>query len=100
VDGDTSTFSHTDDLAATWEVDLGQDYNISFVSIKNRFCGGISDTSGCLCRLTGARVTLFDSNSNAVKSASFDNTCGNLNPVLDFDPCVSDPFFVMARTYH
>ena len=90
VDGNNSTFSHTDDGAASWEVDLGQDYRIRNISIRNRYCQDVNDATGCLCRLTGATVDLLDSTSSVVHSASLGNTCGQLNPSLDFNLCVSD----------
>lgn len=95
VDGDISTFSHTDN-AATWEVDLAQAYNISFISIKNRYCGDSSDQPGCLCRLSHATVQLLDSQRNIVKSASFDDTCGDFNPAIDFEPCVSNSILIFS----
>ncbi len=59
VDGDSLTFSHTSDAAATWEVDLGQDYNVGYISVKNRDC---KRSPFCLCRLSNATVTLLNSN--------------------------------------
>ncbi|KAL3787484.1 hypothetical protein HJC23_001134 [Cyclotella cryptica] len=88
VDGNDSTFSHTDNGAASWEVDLGQDYRISSISIKNRYCQNVNDPFGCLCRLTGATVDLLDRTSSVVHSASFGNTCGQLNPSVDFNLCL------------
>jgi hypothetical protein len=39
VDGDNSTFSHTKDVSSIWEVDLADDFDISYTSIrKNRWC--------------------------------------------------------------
>eukprot|EP00804_Cyclotella_cryptica_P026311 CCRYP_007644-RA/>CCRYP_007644-RA protein AED:0.23 eAED:0.18 QI:0/0/0/0.33/1/1/3/0/748 len=87
VDGDSSTFSHTERSGSIWEVDLGQDYNISYISIKNRYCGDTSDRPGCLCRLSNATVTLLGSLGNVVESASFNDTCGVFYPFLSFDSC-------------
>jgi hypothetical protein len=33
VDGNNSTFSHTNDASSIWEVDLAGDYGISYTSI-------------------------------------------------------------------
>lgn len=90
LDGDISTFSHTYDAAATWKVDLAQVYNISLISIKNRYCQDNSDKPGCLCKLSHATVKLLDEQGNVVKSSIFDDTCGDMNPALNFDLCVSD----------
>jgi hypothetical protein len=91
VDGLTSTFSHTDsaDISATWEVDLGQDFTITSVSVLNRWCVDINDGPGCLCRLSGATVDLLNASNGVVASSSFGNTCGDTNPILDFKTCVS-----------
>eukprot|EP00804_Cyclotella_cryptica_P007675 CCRYP_001308-RA/>CCRYP_001308-RA protein AED:0.08 eAED:0.08 QI:258/1/1/1/0.37/0.33/9/235/705 len=87
VDGNSLTFSHTANAGASWEVDLAGPHNISYVSIKNRYCGDTSDETGCLCRLSQATVQLLDSQRNVVKSASFDDTCGDFSPALYFDHC-------------
>jgi hypothetical protein len=77
VDGLTSTFSHTDlaDILATWEVDLGQEFPITSISVLNRWCVDMNDGPGCLCRLSGATVDLLDASNNVVASSSFGNTC-------------------------
>jgi len=87
LDGDYSTFSHTSDVAPSWEVNLAHDYNISFVSIKNRYCGRSFDKTDCLCKLSYATVMLLDSERNVVGTSSFGNTCGDVNPFLSFNPC-------------
>jgi hypothetical protein len=91
VDGLPSTFSHTDmaDLSATWEVDLGQDFTITSVSVLNRWCSDANDALRCLCRLSGATVDLLDASNGVVASSSFGDTCGDANPILDFKTCVS-----------
>ena len=91
VDGLASTFSHTalTDTLATWEVDLGQDFTIASVSVLNRWCKDVNDAAGCLCRLSGATVDLLDASNGWVASASFGDTCGDTNPILDFNTCVS-----------
>ena len=60
VDGDATTFSHTNADCVWWEVDLGSSYEISSITIKNRFCGGPADSPGCLCRLSHAAVSIVD----------------------------------------
>jgi hypothetical protein len=97
VDGDTTTFSHTDisDTSATWEVDLGQDSTITSISVLNRWCVDVNDGPACLCRLSGAIVELFDGTNSVVASASFGDTCGDANPVLDFNTCAVSEFITI-----
>jgi hypothetical protein len=96
VDGNNSTFSHTNDASSTWEVDLAGDYGISFTSIQNRWCGGTSDNSNCLCRLTNAKLSLLDVQGEVVSSVKVGNTCGTLTVKNDFEyasrPAVSARF--------
>ena len=68
VDGDGTTFSHTDADCVSWEVDFESLYEISSITIKNRFCGDSSDSPGCLCRLSHAAVSIVD---NAVSDIIF-----------------------------
>jgi hypothetical protein len=85
VDGNNSTFCHTNDASSSWEVDLGGDYGISYTSIQNRWCGGTSDNSNCLCRLTNAELSLLDVEGEVVSSVTVGNTCGTLTVRNDFE---------------
>jgi hypothetical protein len=85
VDGNNSTFSHTKDVSSIWEVDLADDYGISHTSIQNRWCGDISDSLGCLCRLTNATLSLLDSQGVVVLSVAVGNTCDTLIVKSDFE---------------
>jgi hypothetical protein len=89
VDGDMATFSHTDtaDTSATWEVDLGQDYTITSVSVFNRWCVNVDDGPACLCRLSRATVELLDDVDRVIASARFGDTCGDVKPALDYNTC-------------
>ena len=60
VDGNEATFSHTDVDCVWWEVDLESSYDISSITIKNRFCEDSTDSPGCLCRLSHAAVSIVD----------------------------------------
>jgi hypothetical protein len=93
VDGDISTFSHTDvsvqddPSSVWWKVALGDEFRIKSVKIKNRYCGNSSDLAGCLCRLTDATVSLVDSEGTAVATQSVGNTCGKQDLLMeDFIP--------------
>ena len=92
VDRDANTFSHTksSDPNPVWSVDLGGSSEIAIVSIRNRFCGDVTDTNNCLGRLSGATVELLDSGDNVVAFQSFGDTTGALSPFLDFKTCVSN----------
>jgi hypothetical protein len=78
TDGDVTTFSHTSDSNASWEVNLGQNYSIDSVHIKNRWCKSKDDAPGCLCRLSNAKLSLLDEKGSVVMVANTGNTCGKL----------------------
>jgi hypothetical protein len=93
VDGDVSTFSHTDVSVQTaasslwWKVALGDEFHVKFVAIKNRYCGSPSDSASCLCRLTNATVSLLDYLGNPVATKSVGDTCEQQDLLLtDFIP--------------
>ena len=78
IDGNFSTFSHTNDLSAMFEVDLGDTYPIETVHILNRNCGKnpAADPLGCWCRLSNATLTLLDETDSVVETSTFGDTCG------------------------
>jgi hypothetical protein len=79
IDGNSLSFSHTDDNAhAYWEVDLGAMFDLESVIIMNRWCGDKSDPNRCLCRLTSASVMLLDDNDSTIADKTLGNTCGEL----------------------
>jgi hypothetical protein len=79
IDGNSLSFSHTDDYAhAYWEVDLGAMFDLESVIIMNRWCGDKSDPNRCLCRLTSASVMLLDDNDSTIADKTLGNTCGEL----------------------
>jgi hypothetical protein len=93
VDGDASTFSHTDlsvqaaASAVWWKVALGDEFRIKSVTIKNRYCSNPSDSAGCLCRLTDATVSLLNHLGTPVAMQSVGDTCGKQDLLLeDFIP--------------
>ena len=53
IDGESLTFSHTNDLNSHFEVDLGDTFDLESVEIVNRWCQDEMDPNGCLCRLCG-----------------------------------------------
>jgi hypothetical protein len=85
VDGNNSTFSHTNDASSIWEVDLAGDFDISYTSIQNRWCGDTSDNSNCLCRLTNAKLSLLDVQGEVMSSVNVRNTCGTVTVKNDFE---------------
>ncbi len=87
VDGNVTTFSHTNDVNAEWEVDLGGTISLESVFIKNRWCGNPSDTNGCLCRLSGATLSLLNEQGEVVSAQVIGNTCGAHDLSLDVSSC-------------
>lgn len=94
VDGNLTTFSHTDDANAWLEIDLGKKHAINSVGIQNRWCGDPSDQDGCLCRLSNATLYLIDGMGTKVLSMPIGNTCGQLTLEFVFDP---DPNFCREK---
>eukprot|EP00956_Cyclotella_meneghiniana_P002322 scaffold2614_cov85-Cyclotella_meneghiniana.AAC.2 len=89
IDGDATTFSHTalGDSDASWELDLGSTYSLKLVKIQNRWCADPSDPNGCLCRLSGATMSLLDDQDLVVATKTFGNTCGLLDVNVDLSTC-------------
>jgi hypothetical protein len=86
IDGDSTTFSHTNDSSSWWEVDLGGLYSIGSVNIKNRWCKNPSDPNHCLCRLSNATVLALDENGSVTTTVSINNTCGVSEIHFDLPP--------------
>jgi hypothetical protein len=86
VDGDHGTFSHTKDANPWLEIDLGESSEISSVGILNRWCKSSSDPSGCLCRLSGAVLSLIDDSKTTITSTTLGDTCGQSTLEYVFDP--------------
>jgi hypothetical protein len=86
VDGDHDTFSHTNDANPWLEIDLGDSSEISSVRILNRWCRDSSDPSGCLCRLSGAVLSLVDNLGALITSLTIGDTCGQSTLEYVFDP--------------
>jgi hypothetical protein len=92
IDGNITTFSHTNDANASWEVDLGGLYPINNILIVNRYCGIIpSDPLGCLCRLSNGTLTLLDKTESIVAVKNIGNTCDQLIVSESFTPNYACP---------
>ena len=89
VDGDVTTFSHTNDGNAWLDIDFGMNVALESINIVNRHCGSIDDAPGCLCRLTNATLSLLDYNDNTITSVTLGNTCGQHSVETLFDPSPS-----------
>ena len=90
IDSNGSSYSHTKSRGTSgspwWKIDLPTSSKIESVVIKNRYCGTPEDTPGCLCRISGAMVQLFDSQGVIVAEKSLgDNTCEQLTLELKFE---------------
>ena len=85
VDGDLVTMSHTADSFPWWKVDLGESYDISSVEIVNRWCTDMNDSKNCLCRLSGAALSLLDDSGEEITSISIGDTCEKLVLEMEFE---------------
>jgi hypothetical protein len=87
IDGDSSTFSHTESNTGKsewWQVDLGVGvyHTIASVRIANRWCGSPDDEPACLCRLSQAKVWLFDDGEGNLEiRAVYPSSLWNLSPM-------------------
>jgi hypothetical protein len=86
VDGNSLTFSHTDDSSPWWEVNLGGNHPVESIVITNRWCRDTDDSLGCLCRLSHSVVSIVDQNGGWVASEIIGDTCGKLEVNIAF-PC-------------
>jgi hypothetical protein len=77
IDSSNSTFSHTADMNAWWEVQLNKAEGVEKLVILNRHCQGVADSLDCLCRLSEARITLYNNNVS-LATRQLGNTCGEL----------------------
>jgi hypothetical protein len=89
IDSDNTTFSHTNDASAWLQVDLSSAVDVARVSIANRWCGDESDSTGCICRLSSASLTLLDVNGDVIGTKSLGNTCNVLTVSEEFSLCSS-----------
>lgn len=79
VDGDLSTFSHSNqnaDSLAWWSVNLQRNTPVESVLIANRYCTLNPD---CLCRLSYAIVQILDDQDNVVAQETLGDTCEDHN---------------------
>ncbi|KAL7478275.1 hypothetical protein ACHAW6_006120 [Cyclotella cf. meneghiniana] len=80
IDGDLTTFSHTKSSTGNHEwiqIDLGSSQAVRGITVMNRWCGDVSDSTGCLCRLSQANLTLLDdSGVGVVWHETLGDTCG------------------------
>ena len=90
VDGDVTTYSSTttDDFAAWWQVDLDGSYQLKSVNIKNFYCTDSSDPEGCLCRLSGATVSVLNEVGDVVSTKVLGDTCGVHDIDVNLSTCI------------
>jgi hypothetical protein len=105
IDGDTNTFSHTKDSNSWIEVDLGNSFPVNTITILNRWCGNSNDPKGCLCKLTGATLSLIDDSETEITSTTIGDTCGQSTLEYVFDPSpdfcpTSSVSFLSNRSEH
>jgi hypothetical protein len=89
VDGDTSTYflTETEDEEAWLQLQFDQAADLSRIVIKNKFCGDISDESGCLCRLSNAQLQVNDGDGKEIMMENLQDTCGKV--ILSTDEIMS-----------
>lgn len=93
IDGNTNSFSHTNDSSPVWEIDLGRVFFIDSIRIMNRYCGrDTSDPIGCLCRLSHAVLSIFGEDRQWIASTSIGNTCDKLEWMYSFSEYGSHGF--------
>jgi hypothetical protein len=85
VDGDVTTFSRTRDSATWIEIDLGDEYHVHSVIVLNRWCEVVKDSPACLCRLSGAKLSLMVEDGNVISMRYIGDTCGVAQVVEEFD---------------
>ena len=92
IDGNDSTFIHSGqgDASPWWQVLLALKSEIESVKITNRWCGNENDLNGCLCRMSGAKLSLLDDKGSVIAEKTLGDTCGQINLSLDFDTTCSD----------
>ena len=92
IDGNDSTFIHTDwsDTSPWWQVLLTLESEIESVEIRNRWCGDENDQLKCLCRMSGAKLSLLDDQGSVIVEKTLADTCGQLTLSLDFDSTCTD----------
>ncbi|KAL3779778.1 hypothetical protein HJC23_005995 [Cyclotella cryptica] len=80
IDGDLTTFTHTQSSTENpeWlQIDLGSSYTVTNITISNRWCGSVSDPTGCMCRMSQASLTLLDETGvGVVWEENLGDTCG------------------------
>ena len=88
VDRDNATFSRTEKEQDAWlEVNLEEIVQVCSIGIQNRWCKNVNDKKGCLCKLSGATLSLIDELGQTIPDTpvSLDNTCDQLNIKVHFD---------------
>jgi hypothetical protein len=87
IDGDLTSFSHTNDKNAWLEVDLKGTFPVNLITIFNRGCTGASSNHpmNCLCALSGATLSLLDDFDTEITAVTIGDTCGRLTLEYVFD---------------
>jgi hypothetical protein len=86
IDGDLSTFCHTQDDNPWWQVELRIAMSeITSIEIKNRNCS----SGNCLCRLSDAKLLLLDNLGSVVSELTLGDTCGKFDLIFEMDKTLS-----------
>ncbi|KAL3782676.1 hypothetical protein ACHAWO_002601 [Cyclotella atomus] len=90
IDGSDTTVAHTanGDPNPWWQVDFASSSSLKSVEIKNRHCAG---APVCLCRLSGATVSVTNELGEVIDTKILGNTCEVSDISLDLSTCSESP---------
>ncbi|KAL7486909.1 hypothetical protein ACHAW6_012504, partial [Cyclotella cf. meneghiniana] len=89
IDGNNSTFCHTNDKNVWLEVVLKDPADIESIVIFNRWCVDPLDPSACLCRLSYSTLKLYSEHGSLVSAQTIGDTCGSPIVSQQFTTCSS-----------
>lgn len=91
-DGIDSSFSHTESTADSWwQLEFQRPLGLEQILILNRYCRNEMDPAGCLCRMSFARIELYDELDSVIKTITLGDTCNQLSISASFSQCISMP---------
>jgi hypothetical protein len=90
IDGNDTTVAHTanGDPNPWWQVDFAISSSLKSVEIKNRHC---ATAPACLCRLSGATVSVTNELGEVIDTKILGNTCEVSDISLDLSTCSESP---------
>lgn len=98
IDGNTQTFSHTDDANPYLEIDLSNGFELHSVIIHNRWCTNSTDPEGCLCQLSFAKLYLMGDGDIILENRTLGDTCNMTLIAESFNACSLIPWVTDGPT--